>query len=129
MADEPRLEQGQDGEWVQYLQQTLEHQGFACGAVDGQFGDVLADAVRQFQSDRGLTADGVVDDDMWDALVRGGAGESQVSDERMTSFDMSYFPLLAELAQYQEGEDGVRQFLIARGLDGDFVEAMVAGNY
>src|SRR5262245_31831366 len=128
MADEPRLELGQEGEWVQYLHQTLEYQGFACGTADGRFGEVLADAVRQFQAARGLTADGVVDDDTWDALVRGESTAGQASDERMTNFDMNAFPLLAEMAQYQEGEDGVRQFLVARGLDSEFVDAMFAAS-
>ncbi|WP_436501292.1 peptidoglycan-binding domain-containing protein [Actinokineospora sp. HUAS TT18] len=130
MAEEPRLERGQEGEWVQYLQQTLEHRGYACGATDGQFGEVLEEAVKQFQSAAGVTADGVVDDQTWDALVRGGeTADTSTTDERMTNFDIAQYPLLADAAQYGEGDEAVRQFLIGRGLDSRFVDEMLAGSY
>lgn len=132
MGDEPRLERGHDGEWVSYLQQCLEHQGYGATA-NGQFDDALESTVREFQSAWGLTADGVVDAQTWDALVRGattgtdgGAGEDEANgeDERLLQFTLDAYPLLAELSAYGDGEDAALRFLIDRGVDPSFVAAM-----
>jgi peptidoglycan hydrolase-like protein with peptidoglycan-binding domain len=136
MGDEPRLERGHSGEWVSYLQQCLEHQGYGVTA-NGQFDDALESTVRQFQSAWGLTADGVVDTRTWDALVRGtttsadGGSSSEAADavdERMLTFDVAAYPLLAELSGYGEGEDAALRFLTDRGVDRSFAEALQAAS-
>lgn len=126
MAEEPRLEFGQDGEWVQYLEQMLQHQGVSLPTPTGKFDESMRNAVTQFQTEKGLTPDGIVDKVTWNALVR---PESQSEpgaekDPRLENFDLNAYPLLAMLAEFGEGEDAVKNFLLARGLDQDFVETM-----
>jgi hypothetical protein len=82
MAGEPMLSQHHqnDPEWVAHLQQQLTDRGYDPGPVDGQFGPRTDAAVRQFQFDNGLAADGVVGPMTWAALngepvpVGGGGG-------------------------------------------------------
>jgi peptidoglycan hydrolase-like protein with peptidoglycan-binding domain len=71
--DEPTLQNGSQGEWVTYLQQLLSQAGYDPGGVDGVFGDGTLQAVRNFQNDQGLAADGIVGAATWAALT-GNAG-------------------------------------------------------
>ena len=48
------------GHDVTVLQQALNALGFACGATDGIFGAFTERAVREFQRNAGLVADGIV---------------------------------------------------------------------
>ena len=79
MSDEPELQKDQSGEWVQYLQQLLQQAGYWQADINGEFGDDLESAVKQFQSAYGLSADGQVRHDTWDALTgrakQSGGGE------------------------------------------------------
>ena len=45
---------------VRALQRALVHLGYPCGPVDGAWGPLTKQAVRRFQSDHDLTADGIV---------------------------------------------------------------------
>ena len=65
----PTLRRGNGGAWVQRLQQAL---GIA--PDDGEFGPITESAVRRFQRDRGLVADGIVGPKTWALLPRGDAG-------------------------------------------------------
>src|SRR5690606_25342764 len=57
------LERGAQGDAVKTLQQALVNQGVAvAGGVDGVFGPATEAALKQFQSAKGLTATGKVDD-------------------------------------------------------------------
>jgi len=49
-----------NGDDVREVQKRLNKLGFNCGTVDGIFGKKTDIAVRNFQSDSGLTADGIV---------------------------------------------------------------------
>src|SRR3712207_327843 len=65
---------------VRTIQHLLRHHGYAV-VVDGEFGAQTDGAVRAFQRDHGLTADGVVGgQETWPALVvtvrRGDQGEA-----------------------------------------------------
>lgn len=62
------LQRGELGEWVTFLQESLLQLGFEPGSVDGNLGERTERAVQDFQSARGLEADGVVGPRTWDAL-------------------------------------------------------------
>lgn len=70
MASEPELRAGDGGEWVLYLQQSLNHHyGQQVTAESGEFDAALAGAVRHFQAQQGLAATGDVDAATWRALT------------------------------------------------------------
>lgn len=62
---EPLLKKGSTGQAVRELQVALNALGYNTGAVDGQFGPQTESAVKSFQQDRGLTADGIVGPITW----------------------------------------------------------------
>ena len=65
----PTLRRGDRGDDVKDLQQLLIDAGYLRGKADGIFGSGTATAVRSFQRDNGLTADGVVGTSTWRALL------------------------------------------------------------
>ena len=67
-AGKPTLRRGSVGPPVSEAQQLLNQAIGAGIATDGQFGPVTDGAVRAFQADRGLTADGIVGALTWDAF-------------------------------------------------------------
>ena len=70
----PELRQGLRGPAVADLQRRLAAAGFSPGAVDGDFGSLTYAAVKSFQRSRGITADGIVGAQTWDALRPTGRG-------------------------------------------------------
>jgi murein L,D-transpeptidase YcbB/YkuD len=115
MAELIRLATGDQGEWVDYLKQALTSQGYE-STPGNEFDDELATVVRRYQSDLGLTEDGVVDAQTWAALVPGEAGEGSIE------IDWEQLPWLSMLAQYPVDESGMRQFLI----DNNVSESLLA---
>jgi hypothetical protein len=71
MSDEPVLEVGSSGSWVTYLKQSLAQLGYWHGDEADYFTDDLRHAVLQFQTDKGLTADGFVGPKTWEAVLYG----------------------------------------------------------
>ena len=63
----PVLRRGSSGEAVEELQGLLAQAGYRV-SIDGVFGPGTESAVRSFQRDCGLTADGVVGPATWEAL-------------------------------------------------------------
>ncbi|MET7733400.1 protein kinase [Streptomyces sp. NPDC005402] len=65
-----RTRLGDSGKRVQQVQCLLTERGYSVGStgVDGEFGSGTESAVRAFQNERGLNADGVVAHDTWVAL-------------------------------------------------------------
>lgn len=53
------LRKGDRGQEVKYIQQNLSL------AVDGIFGKITEEAVKKFQAENGIVADGIVGDDTW----------------------------------------------------------------
>lgn len=51
--------------WVYYLQIMLQSLGYDPGIPDGKFGTKTEEAVRGFQTDYNLVADGIVGKDTW----------------------------------------------------------------
>ncbi|MBI3313737.1 MAG: peptidoglycan-binding protein [Candidatus Omnitrophica bacterium] len=50
------------------IQKALKNAGYYQGGVDGKIGPATRDAVKSFQSDNGLEADGVVGRQTWNKL-------------------------------------------------------------
>ncbi len=63
-----QLQNGNTGPFVGALQSDLNYDDSAGLAVDWQFGSLTEAAVKNFQIDKGLTADGVVGPHTWHAL-------------------------------------------------------------
>lgn len=70
---------GSSGETVRQIQSRLAEWGYFSGAVDGIYGSQTAAAVRLFQQNNGLTADGIAGDATLAQLgiSAGGGGPSQ----------------------------------------------------
>ncbi|MEX1178409.1 MAG: peptidoglycan-binding protein [Nitriliruptor sp.] len=67
------IQHGSVGPEVEDVQRRLSAVGLSCDPDDpGRFGDTTASAVRAFQQQRGLQADGVVGPDTWRSLVAAG---------------------------------------------------------
>jgi hypothetical protein len=68
VGNRPVVRRGSSGQDVRDLQKALTAHGFTVGQ-DGSFGSGTEKAVRLFQKKSGLTVDGVVGPDTWDALA------------------------------------------------------------
>lgn len=64
------LRKGSKGSQVRTLQRLLTAVGCECGNVDGIFGSRTLIAVKVFQKAKGLTVDGVVGKNTWNALLK-----------------------------------------------------------
>ena len=66
----PTLRKGDSGEWVAVLQTKLVMRGYNIGksGVDSKFGKDTEAAVKDFQRNNGLVADGICGQKTWDAL-------------------------------------------------------------
>jgi peptidoglycan hydrolase-like protein with peptidoglycan-binding domain len=66
--DPDELRQGSRGPAVKLLQELLEDYNYDIGAIDSQFGPKTQKAVKAFQQEAGLAADGIVGRKTWAAL-------------------------------------------------------------
>ncbi|HEU5472481.1 MAG TPA: peptidoglycan-binding domain-containing protein [Actinophytocola sp.] len=69
-GDHPVLQRWASGEWVSYAQQLLTSAGYPPQdhQIDGLFGPLTQEAVRDFQGAHGLTVDGIIGPATWAAL-------------------------------------------------------------
>lgn len=65
------LKEGMEDPQVQTVQQLLEAKGYEPGEADGIMGEATVGAVRAFQENSGLLADGEVGGDTWSKLLKG----------------------------------------------------------
>ena len=65
------LELGSKGEQVKTLQRLLTQMAFKCGGVDGDFGEMTKEAVKEFQRTKGINIDGRVGQQTWNRLLKG----------------------------------------------------------
>ena len=79
----PTLKKGASGSDVEYLQQSLIKLGYSCGSwgADGDFGNDTLKAVKKFQSDHNIAADGVVGASTWQALTEALTASTPAVDE------------------------------------------------
>jgi peptidoglycan hydrolase-like protein with peptidoglycan-binding domain len=68
------VQTGSTGPDVIQVQTLLTQRGYSPGPLDGVFGPDTKTAVSRFQSDRGLTIDGIVGPNTWAALTGASAG-------------------------------------------------------
>jgi peptidoglycan hydrolase-like protein with peptidoglycan-binding domain len=66
----PILMNGSSGNAVKVLQNVLKLNGYYFGSVDGFFGTMTKVAVIQFQTNKGLSPDGIVGFKSWHALSK-----------------------------------------------------------
>ncbi len=64
----PVLRTGSQGDEVKTLQERLKKLGYLSGDADGQFGPATKEAVQRFQSQHGLSADGIVGEETREIL-------------------------------------------------------------
>ncbi|GAA1928363.1 hypothetical protein GCM10009689_03930 [Brevibacterium antiquum] len=69
---QPIIEKGSQGDVVKRAQRALRRVPDHSVAVDGIFGSVTEEAVKNFQRGAGLDDDGIVGDKTWEALPDGG---------------------------------------------------------
>ena len=71
--DMPTLRKGAKGEYVTLMQTKLIQQGYSLEpyGADGSFGNTTLKALKAFQTDHGLAADGVCGKKSWEALLSG----------------------------------------------------------
>lgn len=71
--ENPTLRRGSQGEYVTLAQTKLIQRGYdlAPYGADGKFGAKTEEAVKAFQRDNGLTPDGVIGKNTWNALLSG----------------------------------------------------------
>lgn len=65
----PILQKKSKGEAVVALQCILTGLDYYTGELDGSFGNLTYEAVREFQKDNGLTVDGIVGTKTWEKLL------------------------------------------------------------
>ncbi len=68
MAAQPVIKRGSKGAAVSTAQNALKARFYDPGPIDGIFGPKMFKAVKEYQSHRGLTADGIVGPKTWAAL-------------------------------------------------------------
>jgi len=83
------LKVGNRGTEVKQVQQRLSELGYPVGLVDGIFGSKTRDAVRRFQTDKGIDVTGVVNDRTWNALMQGTPSEIDETEQTETEEDES----------------------------------------
>jgi peptidoglycan hydrolase-like protein with peptidoglycan-binding domain len=64
----PTLRRGSSGDAVVELQELLNEHGYGLNP-DGKFGAKTEEAVKDFQKQNGLVADGIVGDATWSTLI------------------------------------------------------------
>lgn len=74
MPTYPTLRKGNRGSYVRYLQSKLTTKLYPCGIVDGIFGGDTERALKQFQQENALAADGIAGKNTWEVLSKIGGG-------------------------------------------------------
>lgn len=100
-----KVEMGMSGSVVQSVQYMLQDTGYLSNGADGIFGDATAKAVKRFQADHGLDADGVVGSQTMAALSE--ASGRDVPDESASASTGNYKrSIVMEATAYTANDPG-----------------------
>ena len=75
----PVIRRGSISTYVLIAQDDLNTLGFRTGGLDGIFGSATEQAVRNYQSSRGLPSDGIVGCNTWRSLQENVVGTGRTS--------------------------------------------------
>ena len=75
----PTLRRGSRGNYVCIAQDDLNTLGFKTGGLDGVFGEQTENAVRRYQTSRGLSSDGIIGCNTWRSLQENVVGTGRTS--------------------------------------------------
>jgi len=88
LGDAPApMRKGDSGSDVKKLQRALDIVGAYDGSIDGNFGDLTEEAVKAYQKDKRLTADGVAGNDTIKALFDQEAAKTSEEDKTVDGID------------------------------------------
>ncbi len=114
MADNPVIKRGSKGDAVRKAQNALKARFYDPGPVDGIFGPKMFTAVKWYQSDRGLTADGIVGPKTWARLdpptVKKGSKGDAVRMLQQILTDFTYDPGAVDGDFGSKTEKAVKEF-------------------
>ena len=116
VKDPSTLYNGCTGDAVLAMQQKLIDLGYLDGTADGKFGDLTEKAVRKFQSENGLTADGLAGKKTMAALksAQRGADDDHAPDDVVEVFTVSSEPG-ADESKWDKMEKKAREILRNEG--------------
>lgn len=97
------LKKGSVGTAVEYLQRKLYSKLYDVGTIDGIFGTATQNAVKEFQADNNLTADGVVGPKTWAALQDDSTGRQLTTTSGLK--DYKIFNFIRNLQNFTQKED------------------------
>ena len=75
----PLIRRGSRGNYVCIAQDDLNTLGYRTGGLDGVFGEQTYNAVKRYQSSRGLSADGIIGCNTWRSLKENVVGTGSTS--------------------------------------------------
>ena len=75
----PLIRQNSRGNYVCIAQDDLNTLGYTTGGLDGVFGEKTFNAVKRYQTSRGLTADGIIGCNTWRSLQENVVGAGKTS--------------------------------------------------
>ncbi len=75
----PLIRQGSRGNYVCVAQDDLNTLGYRTGGLDGVFGAQTTNAVKRYQTSRGLTSDGIIGCNTWRSLQENVVGTGKTS--------------------------------------------------
>ena len=75
----PLIRNGSRGNYVCIAQDDLNTLGYTTGGLDGVFGTQTYNAVRRYQSSRGLSVDGIIGCNTWRSLQENVVGTGKTS--------------------------------------------------
>ena len=102
------LKAGDESTAVRQLQENLTALGYYSGSITGHFGSITQEAVKKFQRQNGLSADGIVGSKTLDAIsskMSGNSSSSSGSSSSSSSYSALTLDTTKTLQRYSEGDE------------------------